>query len=520
MINARKGNGPDDETRTTGDAANKVFLDGVRNFLVACHRIDGFKLISVCKSLRAIGSLNMRLIVACYVSILIFQTNFQVQARQAKEPPNILLIIADDMGLDASPCYKVSKRKPKMPTLERMCREGIVFENAYAAPICSPTRATMMTGRYGFRTGVGTVARPGGGPGLKVSEKTIFQFLDQHTSKGYAHAVIGKWHLSDRKNGGVNHPQKTGVGHYAGVIRGRVPDYYSWPRTERGKTKTKNGYITSVLTNEAARWINRQRKPWFLWLAHVAPHSPFHLPPKNLHDQFELNGERPDIRARTRDYYFAALEALDSEIRRLLQSIPKSIRDNTVVIFIGDNGTPPRVAQAPYSRRRAKSSVFEGGTHVPMIVWGRGVLRRGAREKALINSTDIFATVAELAGVDLSKVKNKPEDSISFAKLLKKSQKTGRDFAYVEHFGPENFPAPERLRRLGVRGRMPQQYGWAIRDGRWKYIKARAIGEGFYDLSRDPHEKRNLISRRKALSPLAAKALRRLKAKAKRLRRK
>lgn len=143
-----------------------------------------------------------------------------VPARAAvPDPPNILLIIADDMGLDASPCSPaIGRRKPKMPVLERMCREGIVFDNVYAAPTCSPTRATIMTGRYGFRTGVGTVTRPGGAPGLKLSEETIFRFLDRHTGKGYAHAVIGKWHLADKDNGGPGHPEKAGAGHYAGLL--------------------------------------------------------------------------------------------------------------------------------------------------------------------------------------------------------------------------------------------------------------------------------------------------------------
>ena len=151
----------------------------------------------------------------------------------AKESPNILLIIADDMGLDASPCYGMAGDKPKMPVLKRMCDEGMVFENFYANPPCSPTRATLLTGRYSFRTGVGTATRPGVAPGLKLSERTIFQFLDSATSKTYAHAVIGKWHLSDEGNGGAMHPLKAGVGHYAGLLQGSFRDYYKEPLINR-----------------------------------------------------------------------------------------------------------------------------------------------------------------------------------------------------------------------------------------------------------------------------------------------
>lgn len=440
----------------------------------------------------------------------------------AKDPPNILLIIADDMGLDASPCYGIAAGKPKMPVLKRMCDEGIVFENFYANPVCSPTRATLMTGRYSFRTGVGTVTRPGVTPGLKLSERTIFQFLDSTTSKAYAHAVIGKWHLSDEGNGGAMHALKAGVGYYAGLLQGSMRDYYSWPRTHKGKTEQVSSYITSALTRESVDWINNQRKPWFLWLAHVAPHLPLHLPPNNLHGRFELNGRPPDIRARPRDYYFAALEALDKEMGKLLAGMPKAIRDNTLVIFMGDNGTPPRVAQV-YQRSRTKGSVFEGGTHVPLIVWGKGVLRRGARETALVNSTDIFATVAELAGVDLKKEKM-PEDSISFAPLLSRSVPTKRRFAYVEHFGPANLRMPPPRADARQFPRRPpgfnptSRFGFAIRDARWKYLEEKGRGKMLFDLSSDPIERKNLLAPEAAMSSEARKALLRLKLQAQALR--
>ncbi len=439
-------------------------------------------------------------------------------AEAAQDPPNILLVIADDMGLDASPCYARGKHKPNMPVLEKFCREGVVFENAYAAPTCSPTRATMMTGRYGFRTGIGTVVRPGGAPGLRLSEQTIFQFLDRHTRRGYAHAVIGKWHLSDRTNGGAEHPAKAGVGYYAGVLRGAVRDYYNWSRVHNGKRKQITSYITSSLTREASKWINRQKKPWFLWLAHVAPHLPLHLPPKNLHSRFELNGQPDDLRARPREYFFAALEAMDKEIGNLLARMPKSIRDNTVVIFMGDNGTPPRVSQ-DYRRSRTKGTIYEGGVRVPLIVWGKGVLRRGARDRSLINTTDMFATIAELAGVALNRTAM-PEDSVSFARLLSRSVKTSRRFAYVEQFAPKSSLA--RLQSAGAQDlptrmrwrlrRLARNVGRAIRDSRWKYIEFQNGQRRLYNLNSDPLEQNNLLASQKTMSKAALAALARLKA--------
>ncbi len=458
------------------------------------------------------------LALALLASVAVLADARSIAVAQPSEPPNILLIIADDMGLDASPCHPgIGTLKPSMPVLERMCREGIVFDNVYSAPVCSPARATMMTGRYGFRTAVGTVVRPDGkgAPGLKLSEKTIFQFLDEETDQKYPHAVIGKWHLADKSNGGALHPEKAGAGYYAGVLSGQIKNYYNWPRHHKGKSKQVATYITSELTNESGVCINRQRKPWLLWLAHVAPHLPLHLPPKNLHGRFELNGEPPDIRARPRDYYFAALEALDKEIGNLLARMAASVRDNTVVIFIGDNGTPPPVIQ-DYPQFRSKASVFEGGTHVSMVVWGKGVLRRGARDSSLINTTDMFATIAELAGIDTSKTKM-PEDSISFAKLLRQSIPTGRKFAYVEHFGPQDMPLEAgdagRLLPAALQAgfRVSMLYGHAIRDTRWKYLEENRRGKMLFDLQRDPLEKVNLLAGGHVLTRDEQSALLRLK---------
>lgn len=404
----------------------------------------------------------------------------------ARAAPNILLIIADDMGLDASPCYDVGAWKPAMPNLEQLCREGVVFDNFYAAPMCSPTRATIMTGRYGFRTGVGTAVGRRSDNALKPTETTLFQYLDAYAQDPYAHGVIGKWHLSNESNGGSDHPRRAGVGYYAGVIEGTLEDYYNWPRTVNGDTEQVNRYVTTAMTDDAIAWIAAQGgRPWFLWLAYVAPHLPLHVPPQELHSVAGLTGERQDIRARALDYYFAALEAMDTEMGRLLESMPKAERENTVVIFIGDNGTPNQTVQAPFERRRAKASLYEGGTHVPLIVAGKGVTRRGAREESLVNSTDLFATIAELAGIDMNSAPDRPEDSISFAPLLEKSASGGRGYVYTELFGET--PGSRR-------GNRQNQNGWAIRDGRWKYLHLDEQGDAFYDLAADPFEQNNLMN--------------------------
>ena len=168
-------------------------------------------------------------------------------AAAAASKPNILLVIADDMGLDASNCYAVGNSQAPMPNLESLCNQGLVFDNAYAAPVCSPTRATLMTGRYGFRTGVGTAITRRGGSGLSTDETSLFDLL---ASTDYAKAVIGKWHLAPSPRD-YSHPAELGVDDYFGLMSGGIRDYYNWTAVENGRPVDVRGYSTTVLTDRA-----------------------------------------------------------------------------------------------------------------------------------------------------------------------------------------------------------------------------------------------------------------------------
>ena len=190
--------------------------------------------------------------------------------------PNILLIIADDMGIDASRCYSLGDQQAPMPNVEAMCASGMVFDNAYAAPLCSPTRATILTGQYGFRTGVGTaIRRRGRARGLSADVTSLFDVL---ATTEYKANLIGKWHLAGAGTT-LDHPAELGVPNYFGLIRGGTRDYWNWPAVENGENVRMNEYATTVFTDRAIDWIRAQDGPWFLWLAYNAPHAPFHLPP-------------------------------------------------------------------------------------------------------------------------------------------------------------------------------------------------------------------------------------------------
>jgi len=199
-------------------------------------------------------------------------TNEEVATIDTQEPevesskPNILLIIADDMGLDATPGYNIGSVKPNMPTLQGLMSSGVKFNNLWSYPVCSPTRASMLTGKYGFRINVLKA-----GDVLSTSEVSIQKHLDNNSSE-YNHAVIGKWHLSSN----INHPNDMGIDYYSGLLSGGVQSYSNWNLTTNGQTSTSTEYTTSKFTDLAIDWKTNQTQPWFLWLAYNAPHTPFH----------------------------------------------------------------------------------------------------------------------------------------------------------------------------------------------------------------------------------------------------
>ncbi len=382
--------------------------------------------------------------------------------------PNILLIIADDMGLDAMPGYNIGAAKPNMPILEGLMKEGITFDNVWAYPECSPTRASILTGRYGYHTGVLSVTDANQIP---LSETSIQKYLDDKTSATYSSAIIGKWHLGGNSNGGVNSPANMGVKHYAGLYTGAVQDYSDWTLTTNGVQTNSKEYTTTKFTDLAIDWIDQQSQPWFLWLAYNAPHTPFHLPPNDLHDRDNLPTDAASIDANPQPYFFAMIEAMDAEIGRLLASLTQAERNNTLIVFIGDNGTTRQVIQTPYRGQKAKGTIYQGGVAVPMVVAGNGVTRKGEREAALINSTDLFATIADVAGAGIIEI----HDSKSIRPLFTQANSDFREFAY------------EELKSS------TKDY-WTVRNTKYKLIEYANGDKELYDLSTDFFENTNLLN--------------------------
>ena len=385
--------------------------------------------------------------------------------------PNILFIIADDLGKDAINGFSEGTIKPNTPNIDIIRNNGISFSNFWANPTCTPTRASIITGKYGYRTGVKSVSDE-----LSISEITLQEYISTQTNDEYALAIVGKWHLSG--NNSIINPETFGIDYYAGLIRGAVNDYYQWPLSENGTTSQNTEYITEAFTDLSIDWINQQSKPWFMWLAYTAPHTPFHAPPSNMHSQGNLptynNGLDPI------PYYMAAIEAMDFQIGRLLDEIPEDERNNTIIIFIGDNGTPNQVAQSPYSSSKVKSTLYQGGVNVPMFISGNSVSRTGI-DNNLITSTDLFATIAEIAGSSTNEI----NDSKSFKSLLSQSTNI-RDYQYSELADDTDDE-------------------WTISNGTYKLIVNSVGMEELYNLVNDPYENNNLLNGTLSLTEQNAK---------------
>lgn len=394
----------------------------------------------------------MRILKTFLLLIFVTSTCFSQQ-----QTPNILLIIADDMGIDATPGFGINSDLPMTPTLDSFRNKGISYTNCWAAPQCSPTRAAIMSGKYGIKTGV---MRP---PLiLDTSHTSLFTKIKEQSSSDYSMALIGKWHIGGNDTNNYSHPKDSGVPYYEGLFTSQVDDYYSWTKVNSdGVEEQVNEYVTTHLTNSAISWIDNQTKPWFLWLAHVAPHAPFQIPPEGTYTTKPTN---------TRTTYLSMIENMDYEINRLISSMDDETLNNTVIIFIGDNGTPAQ-ANSYWPRGHAKSSIYEGGIRVPMIITGKSVERVNEVEASLVQATDLHATILELAGV---KLLGGTENSYSLKPSLSFKNQISKQINYTDY----------ESNTIEF---------WATRNDTYKLIEDENGNEEFYNIITDIKEETNLI---------------------------
>jgi arylsulfatase A-like enzyme len=384
---------------------------------------------------------------------------------------NVLVIVADDLGVDMLDAYGVHPNTPPTPNIDRLISEGVLFRRCYTPPICSPTRAAILTGRFGFRTGLGEPLEEWLPEyGLQLSEVTIAEVLEAGTQGEIATTAIGKWHVGSASVGDLDHPNLQGFDWFEGIMGNLFvgQSYYDHSKVTNGVRADSTVYCTTEQVDDALARIQSQPEPWFTYLCFTAGHKPFHVPPSNLHT-YTLSGD-PDDTAHA--HYCAAVQAMDTEIGRLLDSIPQAVLDNTTVVFVGDNGSPNEAVIPPSVQMQCKGTLFEGGVRVPLVIWGKGVLQPGTCD-SLVLTVDLFNTVAELYGIDPRAVitDGRPIDGISLAPYLTDpGHEPLRTWAFSQKFKPNGMGPYD-------------SEGWMVRDERWKLIRRAGSPDLFYDMS-------------------------------------
>lgn len=469
------------------------------------------------------------------------------EAAGAPKRPNILLIISDDIGMDATsdmypglidsltklygpsgrnhPDYlQIRGRTASTPVLNGISRSGMRFTQTWVQPFCSPTRASILTGLYAAKTGMLDYTN-------YLSQNHHSFVKDLKEKGGYGTAVFGKWHIAGLNQYPGMRPKEAGFDLYRGNLNGAVSEYWNWEYHEQDESSAAGQWRTSkapvrsipgvapttyapvVNAADAIAWIREQEskspdKPWFVWLAFNLAHitekqqpNPMAVPNVDTLDEVSRKemescggnfGSANAGRCTDKQLMRAMTNSLDTITGKVLDVVD-SIDRNTYVIYIGDNGTwmmgPPNrdFIDNLYITRtgRSKGTVYESGAHVPLVIRGPGI-RAGSLSDVPVHGVDLFATLLDLAGIAVPKmVPNKTGD--------------GQVPVDSVSLAPVLFKGAKRLRdpardyllteTINPIKRNLKQVG--ARNGRYKLVcdeKAEAANCTFYDLQGDPLE--------------------------------
>lgn len=395
--------------------------------------------------------------------------------------PNILFIVADDLGWKDVGYHGSDIQTPN---LDRLARGGARLDQFYALPMCTPTRAALLTGRYPFRYGLQTGVIPTGQSyGLSTRERTLPEALK---GAGYSTAIVGKWHLGhgDKKYW----PQHRGFDHQYGPLIGEI-DYFTheasgvvdWYRN--GEVVKEQGYSTTLLGEEAAKLIRAHdtARPLYLYLAFNAAHTPYQAPEEYLSKYASI--EDPSRRA-----YAGAITAMDDQIGRVVAALKdKHMLDNTLIVFMSDNGGTRNplfsgaIADVSKVRipcdngpfREGKGTNYEGGTRVVAFANWPGHIPPGSRVDGMMHVVDWYPTLLALAGADARQPD--PPDGLDLRATL---------------LGGSASPRTEVIYNI-------EPFRAAIRQGDWKLVWRTTLPSSveLFDLASDPSESVNLASR-------------------------
>jgi len=394
----------------------------------------------------------------------------------AARQPNILLIITDDQGYGDFSIH--GNPHLQTPHIDRLGREAVRFDRFYVNSFCAPTRAAVLTGRWPLRTGCHGVTH--NKEAMKPSEVTLAEALKPN---GYRTACIGKWHNGEQF---PFTPGGQGFEHVFGFNNGHWNNYFD-PTLLRGtRPEPAKGYITDVLTDDAMRFISEKKdKPFFCYLAYNAPHSPYQVPDKYF-DKFKAKGLADNVAA-----FYGMCENIDDNVGRLLAHLDSlGLAENTIVLFLTDNGGTAGVKIYNAGMRGGKTSMHEGGTRVPLFMRWPAAKWTPHVVKSIAAHIDLFPTLLDLCGVTTPQ--GSKTDGVSLRPLLEGQDSTSWPERILFTHNPidetNKFPGAVRTQRH----RLVREIKGAGGGSKAKANDAGATPWQLYDMETDPGEEKNI----------------------------
>ena len=394
--------------------------------------------------------------------------------------PNIIIFIADDLGMGD---LSYLGGQPQTPNIDALAADGIRLSNFHAFPVCSPSRAALLTGRSPLRNGLAwSPLPPWSENGLASEEPTLATRL---AAVNYQTALIGKWHLGHSTS--AQHPNQNGFQHFYGCLNGAV-DYWTHQSRSGGLDWQRNGnsvtsaeYATDLIATEAVDVIGGHNfeQPLFLVVSFTAPHSPLQAPKHSLQQYADI----PDLARRT---YCAMVSLMDTAVGQVLEAVAKQQQaQNTVVLFLSDNGGARDQGAVNQPYRSGKGSVFEGGLKVPAVIHWPEKFPRGTEISAFTTILDISPTLLAAAGLSDS-TSEPPNDPASDGRNLLPALS-----------GDPKAPLPNKPTPFVAVNSTRAQF--ALFDDGYKLVRRvnqsdGAVKEWLYHLSADPDEKKNLLA--------------------------
>jgi len=375
------------------------------------------------------------------------------------DQPNVVFILSDDQGW--GDLYAHGNPLLQTPNLDRLIQEGLEFERFFVSPLCAPTRASLLTGRYHLRTGVTSVSN-----GYEVMDADETTLAELFKANGYRTGCFGKWHNGSHF---PHRPEDQGFDEFIGFCAGHLTNYFNTGLDSLSHTVKTQGYITDILTDRAIDFIGRNKdQPFFCYLPYNAPHSPFQLPDAWF-DKYKAMGLDDELAS-----LYGMVDHMDYSIGRVLKSLEETgLEKNTIVIFMSDNG--PNGVRFNGGMKGIKGQVDEGGVRVPALIRWPEKIEAGRKINQPLAHIDWYPTLTGLCGLD--PVMTKPIDGMDFSTQI------------LGHHA--EFPSRTLFTHVAFLNKNLISYPGAVRTATHRLV-VRDTAHYLYDLVKDPGQTTNL----------------------------